>query len=195
MSSLILASTWLVVFGGVSVASIAVANVAERTPRSTELFFRFIAAMIESRQLQAQRVIDRYRANDGHCAGSGLPQPDQTGASSQNRSAEHQTRWSPQTGIASNRSAPPDRTSLRRSPLPRKSTVLSRLTMEIALCKSVKSAEIRRGGDFKWHELALNRMSDTAAGRASIILHDRPEKSGTSMRVRRVTSMNGRAPT
>ena len=58
----ILASTLLLVFGGTLAASIAVANAAERTPRRTGLFRRFIAAMIESRQLQAQRVIDRHRA-------------------------------------------------------------------------------------------------------------------------------------
>jgi hypothetical protein len=81
VSSFILANAWLSFFGGVTVASVAVVNVAERTPRNTGLFFHFIAAMIQSRQRQAQRVIDRYRANDGYCAGSGSPQPDQTGAS------------------------------------------------------------------------------------------------------------------
>lgn len=75
MNFFILASTLLLVFGGTLAASIAVANAAERTPRRTGLFLRFIATMIESRQLQALRVIDRYRAI-GHRASASLQQSD-----------------------------------------------------------------------------------------------------------------------
>lgn len=83
MRSFILASALLLAFAGVTMASIAVANIAERAPRRSGLFFRFIVAMIESRQRQAQRVIDRYRAIGGHRARAGSQQPDQVGASGQ----------------------------------------------------------------------------------------------------------------
>jgi hypothetical protein len=83
VNSFILASAVLLVFAGVTVASIAVASIAERTPRRGRLFFRLIAAMIESRQREAQRVIDRYGAIDGRRARAGSRRPDQVGASSQ----------------------------------------------------------------------------------------------------------------
>jgi hypothetical protein len=102
MSPLIFAGAWLLVFGGVAVASISVANAADRSPRGTGLFSRFVAAMIESRQRQAQRVIDRYRAIDGHRARPSSRQPNLDGASSRTVGPAESEGRGPNMAMAAN---------------------------------------------------------------------------------------------